>query len=40
MISRSDLRLIEFAEDAEEAWRALVAQGLRVFGAPASGSAG
>jgi hypothetical protein len=40
MISRSDLRLIEFAEDAEQAWRALVAQGLKVVGAPASGSAG
>jgi hypothetical protein len=30
MISRSDLRLIEFAEDAEQAWSALIAQGLKV----------
>jgi len=38
MISRSDLRLIEFAEDAEQAWSALIAQGLKVLvgGAPAS----
>jgi hypothetical protein len=40
MISRSDLQLIKFVENAEEAWSALITQGLKVRGAPARGRAG